>query len=484
VIKNCAPFLLFLMTTTYCAMAQTAWPPAPFILETIGKYNPDIFRMDHVAGCPGNGLEQDKLYLQWQRSVWLPPNADRNDSTDTVHYEINFIVENHNGPGTITVPFLSANGGVNRDAILRGDELYEQLFRPPVPHPVEPDSIVIRVPWFVRAWNRAGSTYSDTAGVTIRNNPLPARALVMSYNRPPSLTPPTMIQPLHNAIITGIGTWATTPPLDFIWTRSFDRNIRAGQVSGVFRRFNPTTRFWEFEPKRTVDTLSYQWVGTVVRTAPPGRGAPIGTVLARQSGTVEGVQLLPADFDMLFGGLTPPPTAMTADTVVLDYLIYVKDYHTTDFTIPLLPLAEVTFRYRENGTLYPDTSRWSRFGCRPHEQISTVYRITLVRDGIVGVEANTPLPYAPTLHAPYPNPASAGFTVEYTVPGGAAASLEVLDILGQSIKTLSHASPGAGTHRAVWDGNDSNGRRAGPGNYILRLRYGNDILTRMVTLLR
>jgi hypothetical protein len=145
VIKNCASFLLFLMTTTYCAMTQTAWPPAPFLLSTPAVQNPTLFRMDHVAGCPGNGLEQDKQYLQWQRSVWLPPYEGRNDSTDTVRYEINFIVESHSGPGTITVPFPSANGAVDWDVVLSGDELYERLFRPPVPHPVEPDTIVLRV---------------------------------------------------------------------------------------------------------------------------------------------------------------------------------------------------------------------------------------------------------------------------------------------------------------------------------------------------
>ena len=460
---------------------QTFYPPAPFILRTF-EDNPILFRMDHVAGCPNNGLEQDVVHLHWQDAHWRPPLESRNDTTDTIRYEVSFIVDNHNGPGSITVSFPAGNAGMYSDVYLGGDELYERLFRPPVPHPVEPDTIVLRVPWFVRAWNRMGSTYSDTAGITIRENPLPTPALVMSYNRPPYRAP-TMIVPLDGAVITGIRTdpW----PIDVIWQDSRDRNISTGEKNAVFRVFNPLTHFWETDIyDHKVDTLTSQWVGIVVRTSPAGKGAPIGTVLARSTGTATGVQILPTDLHMLFGGLTSPPTTTTADTVVLDYRIYVKDFNTTDFTQGWpRSLKEVDFRYYEDGTLFPDTSQWSRFGCRPHELVSNTFRMTLVRDGIVGVD-DGPLPPGFTLAQNHPNPFSTSTSFDYTLSEAASIRLEVCDMLGRTVKSLAVGLEAAGQHHARWDGSDNHGRRMPAGAYILRLEAGNRLRERTIMLLR
>ena len=475
--------LMTFLASGMSAYAQTNWPAAPFLLSRPLHPNWDIFRMDHVAGCPGSGLEQETLFLEWQASYWLPPYLDRNDSTDTIRYEVNFIVESLSGPGTITVPFRSYGDGLGPLVWLGGDELYEHVFRPPVPHPLEPDTIVIRVPWFVRAWNSVGSTYSDTAGITIRNDPLPTPALVMSYNRPPSGSPPTMLQPQDGAVVTGIN--STTPPLDFIWAPSFDRNIQKGEISGVFKVYNPIVRSWEIDHDRTVDTLTYQWVGTVVHTAPAGKGTPIGTVLARETGRTTGVQLLPADIDMLFGGLTPPPTAMTADTVVIDYVIYVKDFNLTNFMYFPVGQQTVTFRYSPDGTLYPDTAKWSRFGCRPHEQLSTMYRITLVRDGIVGVEEDvisTPSDFS--VEQTYPNPFAASTSVNYILRHAAQVQIDICDALGRSIKILMERVETSGVHQVTWDGTDHSGHRMPAGVYLVRLRGGGNVQTRSVTLLR
>ena len=473
--------LLTLFASGMAAYAQTAWPPAPFLLSPIGSSNPTLFRMDHVGGCMSNGLEQDLLELSWDNAYWKVPYEDRNALTDTIRYEINFILERPDGSGTFVVTLPSDNDGLQNAALLHGDVIYKLLFNPPDPHPEEPDSIVIRVPWFVRAWNRTGSTASDTAGTTIRNNPLPTPALVVSYNRPPRYTP-SLIQPPDGAVITGIS--QNSPPVPILWSSSEDRNILKGQMIQAFRVYNPVTRRWEHDTSdRTVDTLTYQWVGTVVRTAPSGKGAPIGSKIIKNPRDT-GLQLLTADMEMLFGGLTPP-IAMTADTVVLDYEIWVKDFNSTDFSHRQFQQELVNFRFQSDGTLFPDTSQWSRFGCRPHDLVSSTYRITLVRDGIVGVERSgitTPPDFS--LGQGYPNPFSTTTSVNYTLSRTAQVQIDICDALGRSIKVLTETVETPGVHQVNWDGTDHTGHPMPAGVYLVRLRGGGNVQTRSVTLLR
>ncbi len=467
--------------------AQTAWPPAPFVLSTAPMGNTDIFRMDHVGGCTSNGIEQDVLRLQWQASRWMPPYENRNDTTDTIRYEFTFIIDSVGASSSkrILVSFPSDNGGMWPSLTLRGNIVYEALFRPTIPYPIEPDSIVMRLPWYVRASNRTGWTYSDTAGVTIRNNPMPTPPLAISFNRLPHAAP-VAFTPRNGSVMTGIT--ALTPAIDVIWSPALDRNIEKGRFVDAFRLYNPMTRSWVSDPGRTIDTLTYQFVARVVRTAPAGKGAPIGSLHVENAGSIHGVQIPPETIDAWFGGLVNAPTLTTADTVVIDWNVFVKDFYSTytERATGGPHLDEVTHRYDAmKQTLTSDTAAWSRFGCRPHELVSDTFRFTLVRDGITGVtRVLDHVPAACTILSCHPAPSSGVSTMTYALARSATVQIDVHDLRGARIATLLQLAQSPGQHEVVWDGRDQTGCMVPTGTYILRITADGMQLQRPIILLR
>jgi hypothetical protein len=373
---------------------KQAFAPKSFVLSTALRGNTTLFRLDHVGGCANNGLEQDILRLQWESATYAKTDPKWNPN-DTVKYEWYAIIDSvgTGGGRTLTVSILADNNGINPSLTLPGDKLRDLIFRPGVQPQPNLDSLVMRIKWFVRAYNKTGmSTYSDTAGATIRNTPAPTPPLIISINRPPE-NAPTPISPVNNATISGIT--ATTPPIDILWTAATDVNINKGKLIGGFKVYNSASQTWIDDPSgRTVDTLFYQWIGTVVRTFPAGKGAAPGTMLVKNSGSLAAVQLNSTDLDMLFGGFSTDPASTSADSVIIDWQVYVKDFEKTD----MLPMEDVTFRHNQDGSLVADTTLWSRFGCRPHELFSNLFRLNLTKLDQGGVEID-PMSADPDINA-------------------------------------------------------------------------------------
>jgi hypothetical protein len=381
---------------------------------------------------------------------------------------------------TITIPFPSNHNGRDPEISIGGDVLYRTVFRPdPWPKPI-PDTLVMRVTWFVRAPNSIGSTYSDTAGATIRKNPIPTPPLVLSYNVPPDVAP-SAVYPANNAVIKDIT--ASSLPLDVIWTPSRDRNIDAGFQMDCFKVFDVKSLSWISDQSgRSVDTLSYQWVGEVLRTSPPGKGAPVGTIIARNTGTVTGFQMTRGTFEYLFGGFDPK-TSTSADTVVLDWKVFAKDFNTTENPA----LRDVTFRYNPDGSLRFDTARWSRFGEQPHELSSNRFRLTLAKKGSSTPVERAVQPGAVTLSQNFPNPLSGnihGTSITYTLRDLRSVRVLISNSLGVVLRTMDEGERAAGRHSLQWDGRDDAGRPLPSGLYFYTLHAGTAVQTRMLQVLR
>lgn len=79
----------------------------------------------------------------------------------------------------------------------------------------------------------------------------------------------------------------------------------------------------------------------------------------------------------------------------------------------------------------------------------------------------TPDPAVPEFAArpAYPNPANPGAQFEYSLPRQTRVRIDLCDVLGQKVKTLTPGLRAAGAHRATWDGSDVRGRRVGSGLY-------------------
>jgi hypothetical protein len=87
------------------------------------------------------------------------------------------------------------------------------------------------------------------------------------------------------------------------------------------------------------------------------------------------------------------------------------------------------------------------------------------------------LPRALAITAVAPNPFNPRATVSFTVPEAAAVRLQVFDLRGRLVRTLHEGDLPAGQHRAVWKGDDRDGRQVATGVYFLRLDDGRRSVT-------
>jgi len=102
------------------------------------------------------------------------------------------------------------------------------------------------------------------------------------------------------------------------------------------------------------------------------------------------------------------------------------------------------------------------------------------------IRTTTASSQAPTLAlgTPWPNPTSDAMTVPYMLPSAGETRLEVLDVLGRTVRVLHEGPQDAGAHALQWDGLDATGRPVAAGTYLLRLEASGQSATARVTRLR
>ncbi len=84
----------------------------------------------------------------------------------------------------------------------------------------------------------------------------------------------------------------------------------------------------------------------------------------------------------------------------------------------------------------------------------------------------------------YPNPFNLATVIEYGLPRKSRIELEILNILGQRVKSLKAGPSSAGYHRVIWDGRFDNGRTAPSGIYFYRLRSDDVSLVNKMVLVK
>jgi hypothetical protein len=88
------------------------------------------------------------------------------------------------------------------------------------------------------------------------------------------------------------------------------------------------------------------------------------------------------------------------------------------------------------------------------------------------------------LAAPFPNPASAGVTIDLALPNAVdRAVVEVFDVQGRRVRTLVDGALERGIQRIAWDGRSGNGQRATAGVYFMKARAADFTASRKVVLL-
>ena len=84
----------------------------------------------------------------------------------------------------------------------------------------------------------------------------------------------------------------------------------------------------------------------------------------------------------------------------------------------------------------------------------------------------------------YPNPFNPSTTIEFNIPSFGFTTLTIYNIMGQKIRELVADNFQAGTHSILWDGRDDNGNTVSSGIYISRLKNGEHVAVKQMTMIK
>jgi len=83
-----------------------------------------------------------------------------------------------------------------------------------------------------------------------------------------------------------------------------------------------------------------------------------------------------------------------------------------------------------------------------------------------------------------PNPFNPSTVIRYSLPASRNVELVIHDVAGRLVSTLVNGNVPAGLHFARWNGRDQAGNPAYSGVYFARLKAGDKVVTRKITLVR
>jgi hypothetical protein len=111
--------------------------------------------------------------------------------------------------------------------------------------------------------------------------------------------------------------------------------------------------------------------------------------------------------------------------------------------------------------------------------------VTITNKGVIenGGQSNA-LPKAFSLAQNVPNPFNPTTSIAYAVPQPTFVKLEVMNVLGQTVRTLVNEYKAAGNYSVVWDGRDNNNQSVASGIYLYRLTAGDYGETRKMVLMK
>lgn len=101
-----------------------------------------------------------------------------------------------------------------------------------------------------------------------------------------------------------------------------------------------------------------------------------------------------------------------------------------------------------------------------------------------GNEDNNITPLSFALHGNYPNPFNPETTISFSIQTESNVSIEIFNVKGQKVKTLTNDTYTSGMHSIVWNGSTDLGKKASSGIYFYRLNAGSYSSTRKMALLK
>jgi hypothetical protein len=179
---------------------------------------------------------------------------------------------------------------------------------------------------------------------------------------------------------------------------------------------------------------------------------------------------LPNDYTNATGTLEGFVTNLAGDTLsgVKIFRKYGSPVYTNSsgyFSFEELSIFEELLFHK---TSYPDGYLWLQIWP------DSIQMIHVIIENLVGIKKEQPKIQVSDfqLFQNYPNPFNPETIIEYYLPQSATIRLEILNLLGQKVRTLVAGQRPFGNHWTLWDGKDDSGREVASGVYIYRLVAG------------
>ncbi len=103
---------------------------------------------------------------------------------------------------------------------------------------------------------------------------------------------------------------------------------------------------------------------------------------------------------------------------------------------------------------------------------------------VLGVDNAGQLPTDFSLMQNYPNPFNSSTAIDYAIPTRSHVTIEILNLLGETVATLVDSDKPAGAYRAIWDGRGAHRKVVSSGIYLYKIRAGNFEQTRKMILIK
>ena len=113
-------------------------------------------------------------------------------------------------------------------------------------------------------------------------------------------------------------------------------------------------------------------------------------------------------------------------------------------------------------------------------------RVTLIGTGETptGVEQVSGIVTRYDLLQNYPNPFNPETTIEFQIPETSPVKLEIMDMLGRTVRVLVTGEVKPGKYRVRWDGTNEGGMKVASGVYLFRLSAGSYVSSKKTVLLK
>ena len=113
-----------------------------------------------------------------------------------------------------------------------------------------------------------------------------------------------------------------------------------------------------------------------------------------------------------------------------------------------------------------------------------IWIIDMSQTGIEETKSLSSIPKSFSLKQNYPNPFNPSTTISYDLPEKSRIRIDIFNLLGTHIRTLTNCLKASGHYSIMWDGLNDQHQSVPSGIYIYRLKAGNSVVSRKMLLVR